>query len=169
MLRGTRNPQHTKMNKGKRKTTMLERNALQASSTRERERENVKLVWGKGGIADPNQAFDFAAGAAGAGVGAGVGAAAVPVPPAPPDDEGRPNTSLPTFSPPSLFLSISTPTRWVLDPSQSILLTPPSQPPPMRVHRSLYASATRRCAREPSPSECHSSGVTQVISVECTA
>jgi hypothetical protein len=66
-------------------------------------------------------------------------------------------------------LSISTPTKCVLDPSQSTLLTPPSQPPPMRVHRSLYASATRRCAREPSPSECHSSGVTQVMSVECTA
>ena len=83
--------------------------------------------------------------------------------------EGRPNTSLPTFSPASLLLSISTPIRCVLEPSQSTLRTPPSHPPPMRVHRSLYASATRRCAREPSPSECHSSGVTQVMRVECTA
>jgi hypothetical protein len=135
-----------------------------------RERKNVGVVLGGGNCIDPSQAFVAdAVGVAGVVGVAGAGAAAVPVPPPPDDDEGRPNTSLPMFSPASLLLSISTPTKCVLDPSQSTLLTPPSQPPPMRVHRSLYASATRRCAREPSPSECHSSGVTQVMSVECTA
>jgi hypothetical protein len=57
---------------------------------------------------DPSQGFQVAADATGAGV------AAVPPPPLP--DEGGPNTSLPTFSPASLLLSIST-TKHVLEPS----------------------------------------------------
>jgi hypothetical protein len=148
---------------------MLERLHCKPYWTRGREKNAgvgfERERWGGGGgenCMDLNQGFaaDFA--------GAGAGAAAVPPPP-PSDDEGRPKMSLPMFSPASLLLSISTPTKCVLEPSQSTLLTPASQPPRMRVHRSLYASATRRCAREPSPSECHSSGVTQVMSVECTA
>ena len=68
-------------------------------------------------------------------------------------------TNLPDPPPPAL-LSTSTPTSLVFSPSQSIRLTPPSQPPPILVHRRSYAFVTFCCARVPCPRVSHSSGVT---------
>ena len=77
-------------------------------------------------------------------------------------------TNLPDPPPPAL-LSTSTPTSLVFSPSQSIRLTPPSQPPPILVHRRSYAFVTFCCARVPCPRVSHSSGVTGVRSVLYTA
>ena len=82
--------------------------------------------------------------------------------------QALPKTNLPVPGFPALF-STSTPINLVFDPSQSMRFTPPSHPPPIRVHRFSYAFVTFCCARLPCPSDSHSSGVTAVSRVVWTA